>query len=108
MSDAKLRAGVFDGPQIHEFMKDLIFDKVLTTNKKIAWLSFKNVITNFLGKHQSQDCEDMIQELMQNFQALGTRLSIKMHFLNSHLDYFPDNCGKYSEERVRDIVTRPT
>ena len=22
-----------------------------------------------------------------------------MHFLNSHLDYFPDDCGNYSEEQ---------
>ena len=26
-------------------------------------------------------------------------MSVKMHFLNSHLEYFPDNCGKYSEEQ---------
>ena len=26
-------------------------------------------------------------------------MSIKIHFLNAHLDYFPDNCGDYSEEQ---------
>ena len=26
-------------------------------------------------------------------------MSTKMHFLNSHLDYFPKNCGDYSEEQ---------
>ena len=26
-------------------------------------------------------------------------MSIKMHFLSSHLDYFPDNCGDLSEEQ---------
>ena len=36
---------------------------------------------------------------MQNFQALGARMSIKMHCLNSHLDCFPNNCGDYSEEQ---------
>ena len=25
-------------------------------------------------------------------------MSVKMHFLHSHLDYFPDNCSDYSEE----------
>ena len=38
------------------------------------------------------------QELIQSFKALGARMSVKMHFLRSHLDYFPDNCGYYSEE----------
>ena len=36
---------------------------------------------------------------MQNFKAIGARMSIKMHFLNSHLDYFPDNCGNFSEKQ---------
>ena len=36
---------------------------------------------------------------MQNFQALGARMSIKMYFLNFHLDYFADNCGDYSKEQ---------
>ena len=26
-------------------------------------------------------------------------MSVKMHFLSSHLDYFPENCGDYSEEQ---------
>ena len=26
-------------------------------------------------------------------------MSVKMHFLNSHLDYFPDNSGDHSEEQ---------
>ena len=36
---------------------------------------------------------------MHNFRALGTRMSTKMHFLNSHLNYFLENCGGYSKEQ---------
>ena len=25
-------------------------------------------------------------------------MSVKIHVLSSHMDYFPDNCGDYSEE----------
>ena len=98
VSDAKLRAGVFDGPQIRKLMKDSSFDEILTGNEKTAWVSFKNVCTNFLGKRRSQDYEEMVGVLMQSFQAMGARMSIKMHFLHSHLDYFPENCDDYSEE----------
>ena len=80
VSDAKLCAGVFDGPQIRELMKDSGFDEILTGNEKTAWISFKHVCTNFLGKKQSQDYEEIVGVLMQNFQALGDRISIKMHF----------------------------
>ena len=41
----------------------------------------------------------MIYELMHNLQALDARMSTKIHFLNSHLDYFPENYGDYSEEQ---------
>ena len=41
----------------------------------------------------------MVYELMNNLQALGARMSTKIHFLNSHLNYFPENCGDYSEEQ---------
>jgi hypothetical protein len=33
------------------------------------------------------------------FRELGCRMSVKMHFLDSHLDYFPANLGAYSEEQ---------
>ena len=41
----------------------------------------------------------MVCELTHSFQALGARMSTKMHFLNSNLNYFPENCGDYSEEQ---------
>ena len=36
---------------------------------------------------------------MENFRQIGARMSVKMHFLRSHLDYFPENCGDFSEEQ---------
>ena len=41
----------------------------------------------------------MVYELMHCFQALGVKMSTKMYFLYSHLIYFPENCGDYSEEQ---------
>ena len=39
-------------------------------------------------------------------------MSIKLHFLDSHLDFFPDNLGDYSEEQGerfhQDIKTMET
>ena len=99
VSDAKIGAGVFNGPQIRELRRDTAFDEVLTEAEKRAWESFENVFIKFLGKKRSPNYEDMVYELMHNFQALGARMSTKMHFLNSHLDYFPENCGDYSEEQ---------
>ena len=32
------------------------------------------------------------------FAALGCRMSLKVHFLHAHLDYFPQNLGDMSKE----------
>ena len=49
---------------------------------------------------------------MKSFENLGARMSIKIHFLQSHLEYFSENCGDYSEEQGerfhQDIKTKET
>ena len=37
--------------------------------------------------------------ILQNFQALGARMSIKLHYLFSHLDYFLENLGDACKEQ---------
>lgn len=32
------------------------------------------------------------------YQKLGCNISLKIHFLHSHLDFFPENCGAVSDE----------
>lgn len=99
VSEAKLKAGIFDGPQIRELLKDSKFDDSMGDNEKNAWVAFKSIVENFLGNHRSLEYERVVEDLLQSFQALGARMSIKMHFLSSHLDYFPENCGDVSEEQ---------
>ena len=99
VSDAKLSAGIFDGPQIRMLMKDHNFPSLMTEDEKSTWESFKSVINNFLGNHKSDGYEAVVQTLTSNFQNLGVRMSIKFHFLRSHLDYFPENWGYYSKEQ---------
>ena len=99
VSREKLKAGVFDGPQIRELMKDTRFDDSLKPSELSAWLALKSVIENFLGNHRSPEYEKAVDELMESFRRHGARMSLKMHFLRSHLDYFPENCGDFSEEQ---------
>jgi hypothetical protein len=35
---------------------------------------------------------------MDSVEQLGCNMSLKMHFLFSHLDFFPLNCGAVSDE----------
>ena len=99
ISDAKLHAGIFDGPQIRQLLEDKEFAKTMTSNELDAWQAFDRVIHGFLGNKRSSEYVLHINDLLKTFQKLGARMSIKMHFLASHLDFFPDNCGNYSEEQ---------
>ncbi|GBN33164.1 hypothetical protein AVEN_20146-1 [Araneus ventricosus] len=37
--------------------------------------------------------------MIKNFKILGCSMTLKVHFLDSHLDYFPENLGAVSEEQ---------
>ena len=92
----KFKAGIFDGPQIRELIKNTSFDNALNPAELSVWLSLKSVIVNFLGNHRSSQYWKEVDELMENFRQIGAPLSVRMHFLRSHLDYFPENCGDFS------------
>ena len=36
---------------------------------------------------------------LKAYEQLGARKSLKMHFLHSHLDFFPSNLGEVSDEQ---------
>lgn len=99
LSDAKIKAGVFVGPQIRELLNDREFRAQMNGLERRAWDSFTLVVRNFLGNVKADDYAEKVNAMVNNFQALGCRMSVKMHFLNSHLDYFPANLGDYSEEQ---------
>ena len=37
--------------------------------------------------------------MLKAYEQLGARTSLKMHFLHSHLDFFPPSLGKVSDEQ---------
>jgi len=51
-----------------------------------------------LGNRRAQNYEDLVNNLLQSYQTLGSYMSLKIHFLHSHLDFFPENCGAVSDE----------
>ena len=63
-----------------------------------AWHAFQEVVTGFLGKTRADNYKDLVEELISSFQKMGCNMSAKIHFLSSHLDFFPENCGSVSDE----------
>ena len=98
MSVEKVKEGVFIGPQIRKLSKDPQFLSTMTDVEKKAWLSFSEVVSKFLGNIMVSDSQNIVENMLAYFEALGCRLSLKVHFLHAHLDYFQQNLGDMSKE----------
>ena len=95
LSNEKLIAGIFDGPKIRQLMKDKKFIETMNLDKKEGWMAFRQVVSNFLGNTKLPNYKELVKNLLCAFQKLGCNI----HFLHSHLDYFPENLGAMSEEQ---------
>ena len=71
----------------------------MNIKEKTAWLSFVVVVKNFLGKKKAENCSDLVDEMLEAFCDLGSKMGIKLHYINSHLYQFPENLGDVSEEQ---------
>lgn len=98
LSDAKLKEGIFIGPDIRKLMHDNLFEQSLNKKELDAWRAFVKVIKGFLGKNKDENYEALVQQLLVAYEALGYRMSLKIHFLHSHINFFPENLGDVSDE----------
>ena len=88
-SEAKVKAGVFIGAEIRKLMGDEKLDANLNSKEKAGWDQFCLIVKNFLGNYKSPNYVQMVTNFLQAYQILGARMSLKAHFLRSHLDFFP-------------------
>jgi hypothetical protein len=97
--EAKLKEGIFIGPDIRELMFDKDFLLTTTEIEREAWLVFKSVVTKLLGNNKEPDFVTIVANMLEKFKFLGCLISLNIHFLNSHLDFFPENIDAVSEEQ---------
>ena len=64
-----------------------------------AWLSLVDVVKNFLGNYRADNYKEIVNNMLANLRILGINMSIKVHFLHSHLDHFLENLGNVSDEQ---------
>lgn len=98
LSDAKIKEGIFVGPDVRKLMKDPEFLAVLNDVEKEAWLSFVEVTKNFLGNHKSPQYVNIVKTMLKAYQKMGCKMSLKIHFLQSHFNFFPQNMRAVSDE----------
>lgn len=76
-----------------------MFASKLSPIEKNAFDAIKEVSTNFLGNKRSENYRAKISEMLQAFHRMNVNMSLKIHFLADHLDFFPENCGECSDEQ---------
>jgi len=108
MSDAKVKEDIFIGPQIRKLMQDKQFDEDPNETERNVWLPSKKICKDFLGNHKAANYQDIVQDLLTSYKAMGCNMSLKIHFMKSHLDFFPGNLGKvgdkHSERFHQDVM----
>jgi len=76
-----------------------IFSTYLDNPRKNAWRSLTAVIEDFLGYFKAPNYYDLSKKLLNSYEKLGCNVSVKVHFLHSHVNYFPENLEAIIEEQ---------
>ena len=95
----KLKAGIFDGPQIQQLIRDPEFEDPMNEVELEAWKAFVLVMKNFLSNNKARNYAELVNNILTTFRNLGCNMSVKMHYLFSHVDQFPENMGSMSYEQ---------
>jgi hypothetical protein len=98
LNEAKVKEGIFVGSQIRRLTKDKTFNSILNEVELAAWTAFKDDCSNFLGNNEADNYQEIVERLLQSYEAMGCNMSLKIHFLHSHLDFFPQNLGAVSDQ----------
>lgn len=93
------KEGIFIGLQIKSVLQDERYKQTLSTAEFEAWVAFKWLCENFLGTHKSPGYKEGVQHLLDSYQKLGRRMSLKIHILHSQFQFFPENVGMVSDEQ---------
>ncbi|GBM77339.1 hypothetical protein AVEN_2173-1 [Araneus ventricosus] len=90
LREAKIKEGIFMGPQIRQLFKDSTFRKHQNRKGKRAWLAFKSVCMNFLGNKKSDDYVAPVEEFLSAYNAMRCNMWLKVHpFSFTHTWTFP-------------------
>ncbi|GBN84852.1 hypothetical protein AVEN_256417-1 [Araneus ventricosus] len=98
VSEAKIKEVIFVGPQFRQLMKNLVFESKLSKKEAAAWTSFKELEKKLLRKSQSRKLRQIVNNLLKGYKTMGCNMSLKIHFLHSHLEFYPENLGSVSDE----------
>ena len=63
----KLKAGIFDGPQIRKLIQNQAFTSHMTALESAAWCSYVSVVREFLGNTKASNYQHLVDLMLRNF-----------------------------------------
>ena len=98
LSEAKIKARIFVGPQINTMLKSKTLEEKINETEKKASQAFRGVIDRFLANKKDPNYKELVKKLIKSYQNMGCRMSEKLHFQCSHLDFFQENLDDFSKD----------
>ena len=69
--------------------------------KEMRGCLLRGFARTFLGNHTAANYQNVVQDLLISYKAMGCNMSLKIHFLESHLDFFFPRKSRRSQWRKR-------
>jgi hypothetical protein len=82
--------------------------EVLEGIEKTVWETFRLVVDNFLDIHNVPNYRQLVEQMLEVYRMKRGNMSLKIHFLHSHLDFFPTNRGDVTNkhgERFHQVIS---
>ena len=76
----KLKAGIFDGPQIQKLINDANFRNFMNPSQLSVCTAFTNAVKFFLGKTKAPNYKKFVKILLKILHQLSPNMSIKLQF----------------------------
>lgn len=51
------------------------------------------------NKSKRPDYKKIVNDMFNNFRKMGCNISLKLHYLHSYIDFFPENHSAKSEQK---------
>ena len=96
LSEAKLKGGIFTGPQVRKMLKSAQLENAISDTDREAWCAFRDTVNGFLGNKKDPKYKQLVGKLLESYKNLSCKMSLKVYFLHSHLDFFCENLGEVS------------
>jgi hypothetical protein len=89
ISEAKMKEGIFIGPQINKLTEEHDFSTKLNATERTAWEAFENVRRHFLSNKKVENYGKILQELLLSYSAMGCSMQLNLHFFAFPFGFFP-------------------